>query len=443
VIVSFTSDIIYFVHDAIWSIPASGGSAAPRKLVAMDKTVDAKWTRPVMLPDDKTIALCVVPRSDGPSRLALLSLADGKRSMLDVPGQSVVGYADGMLAFLQDGRLMGVRLDVGSKRVGGDPMGLLSDVGFSPNTVTMGPDGTLAFLAENTPASRIEIVDESGAVAATLSDAHINSPAVSSPDGKRIAFSTEDGPQQDIWLYDVASRVMTRLAQGTTGWQPSWTRDGKRIAFLGQSAVWTAADGSGAAEPIPGMSALEKSPSKMTLSRDGKYAIALFTGQVRGAGEAPAAAVPLGGGEAIPILSDAQAPQAVDVSPDGKWIAYESRETGHHEVYVSPFPTGSGQIQVSEKSGDDPQWSPDGRRLYYRSDTEFRAATLDVSGAIPRVVHIDTLFAKRNHTDDRISTFSVHPDGRHFVVTHPLGDPVTLNVVTNWLAEARARFARR
>jgi hypothetical protein len=177
------------------------------------------------------------------------------------------------------------------------------------------------------------------------------------------------------------------------------------------------------------MSALEKSPSKMTLSRDGKYAIALFTGQVRGAGEAPAAAVPLGGGEAIPILSDAQAPQAVDVSPDGKWIAYESRETGHHEVYVSPFPTGSGQIQVSEKSGDDPQW--------------FRAATLDVSGAIPRVVHIDTLFAKRNHTDDRISTFSVHPDGRHFVVTHPLGDPVTLNVVTNWLAEARARFARR
>ena len=443
VILSFTSDIIYFVRDTIWSIPASGETDTPRKLVARDKTVDAMWTRPVMLPDNKTIALCVRPRSGGPMRLALLSLADGKRSMLDVPGESVVGYADGMLTFLQAGRLMGVRLEVSRQKVVGEPVGLLPDVALSSSTVTMAPDGTLAYLSENAPASRIEIVDESGAVVTALLDARVNSPAVPSPDGKRIAFSTEDGAQQDIWLYDVATRVMTRLAQGTTGWQPLWTRDGKRIAFLGRGAVWTPADGSGGVEPIPGMSALKNPPSTMALSRDGKYTVAIHLNQVGGTADVSVSAVPLGGGDGIPILQGAQAPQAVDVSPDGRWIAYESRETGRHEVYVRPFPTGSGQVQISPDGGDDPQWSPDGRKLYYRRDTEFRAATLDVSGAMPRAVRMDTLFGKRNHTDDKISTFSVHPDGKHFVVAHPLGDPVSLIVATNWLTQARAKAAMR
>src|SRR5206468_11187376 len=146
--------------------------------------------------------------------------------------------------------------------------------------------------------------------------------------------------------------------------------------------------------------------------------------------------VPLaGGGAAKPILDGAEAPGQFDVSPDAKWIAYESRESGRHEVFIHSFPDGAAKLQVSTNGGDSPQWSGGGHKLVYHNDQTYEEATLDFGGAAPRVVRTDTLFRNRNRSEHPITSYAVTRDGKHFVVTRPVGEPTKLVVVSNWISE--------
>jgi hypothetical protein len=153
--------------------------------------------------------------------------------------------------------------------------------------------------------------------------------------------------------------------------------------------------------------------------------------------------VPLSGGEKTSILAGAEVPFDFDVSPDGRWIAYESRETGRHEVFVHSFPGGAAKLQLSTDGGDAPRWSDRGRKLVYRTDKVFREVSLDLSGAAPRVVRTDTLFRMRDRDERPVSSYSVSPDGKHFVVARPLGQATRLVVVQNWITEVRAKLAGR
>jgi len=111
-------------------------------------------------------------------------------------------------------------------------------------------------------------------------------------------------------------------------------------------------------------------------------------------------------------------------------------------VYVRPFPTGTGRVTVSRDGGGQPRWSRDARTLVYRvAGVDYRAARLDVSGALPRVVRTDSL-ALGGPSDRMIWSYDVHPDGKHFVVTRDLTETKVV-WVTNWLAEVRAALARR
>jgi serine/threonine-protein kinase len=195
-------------------------------------------------------------------------------------------------------------------------------------------------------------------------------------------------------------------------------------------------DGSGPAEPLPGTASIAPG-SGLAISPDDKYAI--FSHDVPN-GARLVTAVPLAGGAPIPLLEGTDFPSNFAVSPSGKWIAYASNESGRPEVYIRPFPSGKGSLQVSTDHGVDPRWSPDGRKLYYHTDTEYRAVTLDISGGMPRIVGNDKLFPKRDLVDRPIRYWSVHPDGKHFLAVRILGG-IKLAVVTNWLTEVRAKLA--
>jgi serine/threonine-protein kinase len=443
----FGSDLIYLFANEFFTVSVSGGT--PRKLASMDTLRDIAWQWPMMLPDHKTIAFAVVPRRRGPPRLALMSADGGTPTLLDLEATSVIGCVDGILVFMRGNRLFAVKFDVGGRKVVGEPVDLIADRIIDPTRVAVSDNGTLAYLADAAPDARLEIIDRLGNVTASLPEIRAYAQPVVSPDGKHIAVIAESDGPPDLWIYSVESRVFTRLTQVTSSYT-AWTPDSKRIAFRGADRLfdWMPADGSAAPEPIPNTTALKDSPgfyTQLAFSPDNKYLIVLreFTPSQTRPASPPShlTLVPLAGGAPIGTLEDAEAPHSFSVSPNGKWIAYQSRETNRYEVFIRSFPSGSAKLQLSTDGGDQPKWSPDGRQVVFRSDKLFREATLDFSGPVPRVVRTDTLFGSQNAGFRRIDTYGVHPDGKHFVVARPVGDGTKLVVVTNWITEVRAKLA--
>ena len=442
----YGSDIVYADRAGLWRVRGMGGTAA--LIHARDSTVDGQWTNTTVLPDGKTAAFRVLARGDvrpgAGGKLGLLPIDGGPRALVDLDIQNVIGYADGFLIYgASAGSIMGVRFDLGRRRVRGEPVRLLDNVAY---TVTEGvaadlASGTLAYLT-GTLATSVELVDARGARLEAVSvESRRYSDVRWSPDGQRLLLKSAPFGSADLWVYDMTTRLATRLTQTGNIQIPRWTPDGKRVAFLavwkegGNTAFSMPADGSAAPTPIAGVGRI----GVFNFSPDGKYIVAFNAGRLNDTTAAPSVAIPLGGGPRIPLLQGLSTTSVgvPVISPDGRWMAYESTESGRREVYVRPFPTGDARLQVSQHGGDEPAWSPDGHRLFYNVNESLFAATLSAVGSNLRVARIDSLFENHNHD------FSPHPDGKRFALLRAAGEGLKLVVVTNWLSEAKAKLAKR
>jgi serine/threonine-protein kinase len=446
------SELFYLQFDALWRVPLAGGT--PRRFAKMDTTQDDDWCRPTMLPDGKTIAFRVTPRGAHPCtgtsncRLGLISIDDGPQAVrtvvdsLDV--QSVIGYLDGALIFSRNSegvrRLMAVKFDIGRRKLLGEPVSLgvdnvmMLDNGTAHAAVS--ETGTLAYLKAPAVTSTLETFDEHGVATQLLPGSRVYGQAVIAPDGKRIAVSISEKGQYDIYVYDPASTALTPLTRAG-GFSPSWTRDGKRIVFIAAktgnvegAAMWVAADGSSAPEAIPAMSGFGPTFSGISVTPDGNYItgiryVTLYAFPV--AGGQPIQVGPISGG-----MIDNQG--GAVVSPNGKWVAYPAYTT-RWEIFVRPFPSGKGELPVSPDGGGLPRWWGD--KLIYTHGNSYRVVKFDETGAMPRIVRVDSL-----PIDGRqFSIGSVHPDGKRFVGTRTVSGDVKLVVVTNWLTELREKLA--
>jgi len=176
--------------------------------------------------------------------------------------------------------------------------------------------------------------------------------------------------KSDIWIWDLVREYMTRLTFNGDSYAPLWTRDGRRIVyitgFLDKTAVhWKAADGTGAEDKISSMQVISAEPASW--SSDGKTLV--LEGYSTGAGlNLDIGALSMEGGRKWrPLLEQKHNEGQPKISPDGRWMAYTSDESGQDEVYVRPFPeVDKGRRQVSINGGNNPLWSPDGRELFYR-----------------------------------------------------------------------------
>ncbi|MBU6367890.1 MAG: PD40 domain-containing protein, partial [Gemmatimonadetes bacterium] len=128
-------------------------------------------------------------------------------------------------------------------------------------------------------------------------------------------------------------------------------------------------------------------------------------------------------------------------SPDGRWVAYTTNESGLPEVFVRPFPGPGGRTQVSSGGGTEPVWAPDGRRLYYLTGNDLMAATVVAEGGL-RVVARQKLFTSDAIPGSIHANYDVSPDGRHFLMARSTGGSVDLTVALNWLAEVKRRVSR-
>jgi hypothetical protein len=441
-----SAGFVFARFDGLWRMPAGGSK--PVRIVSRDTVVDGLWSNPSILAAGSTIAFRISPHGtragSAHDRLGIVAIDGGKPTVVDLEVQNVLGLDDGLLIYGSlDGRIMGSRLDLRARTTQGDPVVLLENVArgnISGPWAALSGNGTLAYLSGAANA-RVEVVDEHGATVGTPAAEPRDYDDIGwSPDGTRILLASSVSGRHAMWVYDLASRVGTQLAQADGGVMGQWTPDGRRIVFLslskGQHPYSISSDGSGVPELVT-----EAGPryfAAMNVTSDGKYVLGMIFPQDSEAASRKIRiqAFPLAGEGKPETLFEASKPSHMPtVSPNGRWMSYASDESGRFEVYIRPFPRGPGRVQVSSNGGSDAQWSRDGRRLIYRGAGAFRAATLDVTGPLPRVVRTDSMFA-----DIYRRSFSLHPDGKRIAVLRGAGEGTKLVVVLNWLDEARSKL---
>jgi serine/threonine-protein kinase len=261
-----------------------------------------------------------------------------------------------------------------------------------------------------------------------------------SPDGKRVAISIQ-GDNPGLWIYDLGRGTLTRLTSEGVIPFPIWSRDGRRLTFSGSlddrlNVYRMAADGSGAIERLttnenaqwPG----SWSPVAEILAfteADPETGYNLMTVDLHGDRQ-PHVFLQTPANEYGPTFS-----------PDGRWLAYGSDESGRQEIYVRPFPGPGGKWQISTDSGVEPVWSRDGRELFYRNADKMMAAAVETtptfSASKPRVL-FEQHFEKSIFPFE--ANYDVSPDGKRFLlVVPPAGEsaPTQVNFVLNWSDELR------
>ena len=404
---------------------------------------------PQLLPDGDHVLFTAYRVPVERASIEVLSLKTGKRTVLIEGGLSGRYVTAGYLLYTKNETLFAVPFDANQLKVTGQAVPVLQDVATETSSSVTGfavsDNGTIAYIAASTynPALDLVWVTREGVAGAAITPpARLYTPTVS-PDGGRIALAaTRPGESQDVWILDLARGTRTALTSGgADDFAPIFTPSGDRVVFESERPVFDlyvrAADGSGPATPLV-ISPYDKNPA--TISADGK--VLFFDHHLPAHYELWS--VPLDGSAPATALMKSAAGdlRLPNISPNGRWLAYTSNESGRGEIYVSPYPAvASGRRQVSADGGLELRWTRGGRELVYENGRQMMSVAVDpVSGALGRPTE---LFHGDYVEDAELHSFDVTPDGERFLmIRRPAGaDPRQIIVVTNWFTELRRKMA--
>jgi len=351
-------------------LPATGGVPEP---VEADRGNSAGHTWPWLLPDEDALLYSVRPAGglirDG--RVDLLIQSTGNVKTLIQNGYNARYVPTNHIAFMRAGSLWAVPFDLDRLETIGPEVLVIQAVHTSSvrgnAAYAISDDGLLIYLPGedvgdvNSEPETLVWVDRNGNEEELSLRRDYRSPSVS-PDGQRIAVASEENGNYDIWVYDLVRDNLSRLTfdEGLDH-VPLWTPDGERIVFSSQrddgGLWWQAADGSGRAESLLTGAAFAR-PTSFT--PDGSQLVYDYEGDLY--------LLTLSSDSPPEILLQTDFTEARSViSPDGRWIAYESDRTGQVEIYVGAFPDveEGGLWLISNQGGHRPKWSPDGREIFY------------------------------------------------------------------------------
>ena len=362
-------------QSALLRVSASGGAPVPVTKIDAAQHTSHRW--PFFLPDGKHFLYLTIhhdPSKSSSNTLYYASL-DGRENRPLFRSQSNAVYAAGYLLFARGDQLMAQAFDPAAGKFSDEPRivarGVMNDVSTWHMDASASDQGVLVFGTGGNADLQLIWMDRSGKQVGTIADKLTNlQTARISPQGDRIALQIDTGAN-DIWVLDLARGVRTRLTFGpVSNASPIWSPDGKWIAYEsdrnGHSTLYRKpADGSGAEELLL---TDDQVTTPTDWSQDNKYLL-----YSRGGGiDSQVWALPLQG-ERKPQLVAAHAAATLAnrarLSPDGLWFTYASSESGGVEVYVVAFGGGQGKWQVSAHGGAQPEWSKDGKELYYMDPT--------------------------------------------------------------------------
>jgi len=432
-------------------VPDTGGEPEPLTDL-IDNEVTHRW--PQALPGGRGV---LFTSHDGgglfdDARIVALDLETRERKLVHQGGTYGRYVRSGHLLYAQEGSVFAVRFDLDRLEPVGSPVPVLQDV--RSNTGSNGTSqfdvsdtGTLVYMTGQggLPRYNMVLVDQRGRVEPITDDRMTFGEPRFSPDGNFLAVEILEGNNRDAWVYDLRRGVATRLTFDPGGDDaPVWSPDGEYIVFSsgrGGSSLnlyRKRADGSGDVERLTDSEATQFISG---WSPDGKY---LLYAQSNPDTSSDLYILPLEGGEPELYLQTPFIEAEAAFSPDGRWIAYHSNETGRTEVFVRPFPARGGKWQISVDGGSYPRWSRDGRKLYYRLDNAIYEVDVDGAGASFRAETplklIEGPFLSLSLGGLTLADYDVHPDGERFVMMQedPESTPIQAThavFVFDWFSE--------
>lgn len=420
-------------------LPPAGGP--PQVLTTPDATRGENSHRqPYFLPDGHTVIFTAEGAGGGDRVLVAVAL-DTKRTrvLLKTNAQAARYIPTGHLAYLDGARLMAVPFNLKTVEVTGPPVSLLENVnsfGFSDDGMMVYRDG-----AERNDADRevLAWVGRDGRVdpLPPLPPAPYAHPRLS-PDGASIVLY---GPNLSLWLYQITGGTMARFTFGYENW-PVWSPDGKKIIY-GSNHTGTQWDILSKAVAGSGMEqtlfSRQQSQSPRALSPNGDVLVFLQTDLDSGS---MLWQMPLReNAEARPLFEKGSGEMMPSFSPNGRWIAYVSPESGRNEVYVRSFTGSEGKWQISNGGGVEPIWSAAGSELFYRSGDTMLAVDVEQSPSFSFGKSHELFTEAYVFGTTEAQNYDVSRDGRRFLMIKrgTAGARPPLNIIVNWFTELQQR----
>ena len=433
--------------EPIRRVSAAGGTPVPAS--RLDTAYGDTYHRwPSFLPDGRhfvftaAIGVCCPAPKTAEIRVGTLDSTDVLR-LFQV--DSAVQYASGHLLYSRDGTLMAQPFDAAALKSTGEAFPVAEHVrveGSRYASFSASANGVLAYgLGLSESSNRLTWRDRAGRVGESIGEPARLVGMALSPDERRVAVTVRTGNDQDIWIADAQRGTTSRFTfDPGVDLAPVWSPDGSHIVYeAARNGVMglrlMLASGASNEETL-----LEERGGIVTptdWSHDGRYI--LFERSTTSRQASDIWALPLfGDRKPFAVIATPFVDLAAVFSPDGRWIAYQSNETGSPEVYVQPFPPTGGKYQASKNGGRMPIWSADGKELYYIEprDDRLMAVAVDGSHAEFEMAAAQALFVSGAAVGGTNREYAVSKDRQRFLI-NMRGDQATaepITVVVNWLA---------
>jgi serine/threonine-protein kinase len=452
-------------NGGLWRVPATGGT--PEALTTVGPE-EYSHRLPHMLPGSKAVIFTVLkgPNRWDDAQLVARSLETGAQTVLVTGGADARYVPTGHLVFVRLGTLMAVPFDPVRLAVTGGATGVIEGVmqaasqrsSYLFNTLagqfTVSDTGALVYLTgAMLPAVERSLawVDRQGTVQALPAPPRPYMCPDISPDGQRVALTLLDVRQ--VSSYDLVRGALSPVTVDGQSDYGIFTPDGKRVVFrsgIGEGNLyWKAADGTGAVEHL---ATSTRSLAPASWLPDGNTLAVVEEGENEGknAFQFDIALLSIGDRRTRPLIHTPANEMNPEFSPDGRWLAYVSNESGRHEVYVQPYPGPGERHLISTRGGEQPAWNPNGRELFYVQGGGYApggpttlmsvtiATTPTFQAGAPR-----PLFENNTLAIGWGRSYDVAPDGRRFLITPRNGPaptpppPAQMILVQGWLEELK------
>jgi eukaryotic-like serine/threonine-protein kinase len=433
----------------LYRVSVSGGER-----VAITKLTQGQTSHrsPSFLPDGRHF-LYLVTEGGQVNEVFVGSLGSEESKRILAANAGAVYSRTGELLFTRQGTLFRQRFDTTKLDVSGDPVPVAESIGFLNNVgfFSVSNNGVLAYRT-GTGLDDVVLtwVDRSGRILETVGTPGVYRGVDVSPDGQRIAVHRHDGNGGDIWVYEHSRAPQKQTFDPERdNSSPVWSPDGSRIAFGAvRNGKWSVyqklANGTGSEELL---FESDSNAAPMSWSHDGKFIVLRVVSIEKTQGDEWLLSV--NDKKAAPLIHEIPNELRGQISPDGKWIAYESDATGQSEIYVKPFPSGEGKVQISTNGGISPRWRGDGKELFYMTSTGSKVVSVKTNTTGPAFDYkpptelFDSGYVVLNHAGGSFNHYAVSPDGSKFLILRPAtataGDAATtpITLILDWFSSVK------